>query len=457
MKSMVVFYIGMALLGVPLVEAQAASSFYDTVHNVTRYCSSFGCSSCFGTTVTVTNDSYNNGEPYEDTAIECTSCETGYEPCGVSYSLGGGRHYHYTACCESESTPSFSCPENCSLCSSSTWCTGCNSGYTLNNGTCVKCPENCFSCRVPIGSTSASTCDTCNNGYILKNGQCVLPGCIQMSGSTCIACDEGYVLDNGKCLKCPDGCKSCSNSLACKTCADGYFMMTAVCYPNGHAVCRNDGKSFDGGVCLITCVESETDFFCRKATCTTASGSVQRTKKQTNFTQGTYHEYCCPANCAECSDWEQCTKCNDGYTLQNGVCLDCSVYNVGNGTCTECDEYGCTDAECNGSNAFFNPTFRKCGVECDANQYLDSSYTCRDCPAGQTSSGGWFANPTDCYSCDSIPVDGGRCTECKNGSCTKAECEDGYVLDSMGRTCIAALASCLSPLKISDDGCCCVK
>jgi len=385
-----------------------AQTYWNSVDNTYDHCDS--CATCHEFLFRYSYTGDLGSRP------DCDSCDDGYYMQPIHAENADGVMSVYNACWQNTVT----CPSNCSSCSSSTTCTVCNSGYTLQNGACIQ-------------------------------------SCIQMSGSTCIACDEGYVLDNGKCLKCPDGCKSCSNSLACKTCADGYFMMTAVCYPNGHAVCRNDGKSFDGGVCLITCVESETDFFCRKATCTTASGSVQRTQKQTNFTQGTYHEYCCPANCAECSDWEQCTKCNDGYTLQNGVCVDCSAFNVGNGTCTECDEYGCTDAECNGSNTFFNPTFRKCGVECDVNQYLDSSYTCRDCPAGQTSSGGWFANPTNCYSCDSIPVDGGRCTECKNGSCTKAECEDGYVLDSMGRTCIAALASCLSPLKISDDGCCCVK
>ncbi len=144
--------------------------------------------------------------------------------------------------------------------------------------------------------------------------------------------------------------------------------------------------------------------------------------------------------------------------LQNGECVAaCDRYDVGNGTCTECDSYGCTDAECNGSNGFFNPIFRKCGVECDVNQYLDSSYTCQDCPAGQTSTGGWLATPTNCYSCESIPVDGGTCTECQDGSCTKARCENGYVLDASGTACIAARATCSSPLKISDDGCCCVK
>ena len=165
----------------------------------------------------------------------------------------------------------------------------------------------------------------------------------------------------------------------------------------------------------------------------------------------------CPENCKTCVKGV-CSECNNGYTLKDGLCaVSCDRYNVGRGTCAECDESRCTDAECDGKNAYFDPAIGKCGVECDANQYLDSSYACRDCPAGQTSAGGWFANPTNCYSCDSIPVDGGRCTACKNGSCTKAECENGYALDSSKTACIAVRVTCESPLTISDDGCCCVK
>lgn len=198
------------------------------------------------------------------------------------------------------------------------------------------------------------------------------------------------------------------------------------------------------------------------ATC--SDGSTLKSKvmehyyKETSSSMSIEHYYCCPENCAECSDWGQCTTCNDGYTLQDGACVaGCDQYDVGNGTCTECDSSGCTDAECNGTNAYFDPTFRKCGVECDVNQYLDASYTCQDCPAGQTSTGGWLTTPTNCYSCASIPVDGGTCTECQDGVCTKARCENGYVLDASGTACIAARATCSDPLKISDDGCCCVK
>ena len=280
-------------------------------------------------------------------------------------------------------------------------------------------------------------CYVCGSSLIQPSTGCGM-GCAKCTGSYCKTCESGFYMKSGKCFPCEfipvenGTCKACTSGASCDAvdCNIGYKTVGTTCVKVE---------------CPLNCAACDSWGFCYQC--------------ESGYTLSDDRLSClpsCPENCKTCSNGV-CTDCNDGYTLNNGKCIDCSIYNVGNGTCTACDEYGCTDAECNGSNAFFNPTFRKCGAECDVNQYLDSSYTCRDCPAGQTSPGGWFANPTNCYSCDSIPVDGGRCTECKNGSCTKAECEDGYVLDSTGRTCIAALASCLSPLKISDDGCCCVK
>ena len=48
-------------------------------------------------------------------------------------------------------------------------CTECISGYTLTTyGKCVlDCPTNCSSC------SSSSTCTACDYGYTLQNGQCV--------------------------------------------------------------------------------------------------------------------------------------------------------------------------------------------------------------------------------------------------------------------------------------------
>ena len=413
----------------------------------------------------------------------CTAvlCNEGYRATGFKcerITCPAGQYVNGNSCaaCPSGTYSEGGTATSCTPCASGTWsparasnCRACPS-IIVSNGTCTAC-----------SLTGICTAVSCNEGYKANGAKCERITCSTgeyLSGSTCKACSTISV-SNGVCtacsstgtctaVSCNEGYKANGNVCESVLCSAGEYLSGSTCIScstipveNGTCKACTSGASCDAVDCNIgyktvgtTCVKIECPLNC--AACDSWGFCYQC---ENGYTLSDDRLSCLPAcseNCKTCSNGV-CTDCDDGYTLNDGKCLDCSVYNVGNGTCTACDEYSCTDAECNGINAFFNPTFRKCGVECDANQYLDSSYTCRDCPAGQTSPGGWFANPTNCYSCDSIPVDGGRCTECKNGSCTKAECEDGYVLDSTGRTCIAALASCLSPLKISDDGCCCVK
>ena len=388
----------------------------------------------------------------------------------------------------------------CTACSSTGTCTAvsCNSGYTANG---TKCEKVSCSGRTPEAMTqgdgsikcscTATSCGTgakcakhpaynsktkqnnysvcvCQSGYYDDGESCSScdDGCSTCSGpGACTVCKEGYSLSGGRCVPCPPNCATCDANGSCSQCSSGYLENNGACLK-----CEAD-VNLSGNNCVRYCNLAASGYsdtvgdvqnVCLWASCYT--GNVWGTTKvyfAYSANSNRYvldHYYCCPENCAECSDWGQCTTCNDGYTLQDGACVaGCDQYDVGNGTCTECDSSGCTDAECNGTNAYFDPAHRKCGVECDVNQYLDASYTCQDCPAGQTSTGGWLTTPTNCYSCGSIPVDGGTCTECQDGVCTKARCENGYVLDASGTACIAARATCSSPLKISDDGCCCVK
>lgn len=436
-----------------------------------------GCAKCTGSYCKTCESGFymKSGKcfPCEFIPVEngtCTACSSGTcteVSCKDGYKANG-------TTCEKISCPAgqYNTGSGCSACPAGTYssaagaeqCTKCAKGSYSKAGatSCTPCAPGTYAAQ-----DGATQCDTC--GYMTWSAtsgasSCDVCASIPVSWGICCQCSN-----TGTCTHVQE---KPGNRYACNpittSCPAGQYLNKGVCedcskipVENGTCKACTSGASCDAVDCNIgyktvgtTCVKVECPLNC--AACDSWGFCYQC---ESGYTLSDDRLSClpsCPENCKTCSNGV-CTDCNDGYTLNNGKCLDCSVYNVGNGTCTACDEYGCTDAECNGSNAFFNPTFRKCGAECDVNQYLDSSYTCRNCPAGQTSPGGWFANPTDCYSCDSIPVDGGTCTECKNGSCTKAECEDGYVLDSTGRTCIAALASCLSPLKISDDGCCCVK
>ena len=413
----------------------------------------------------------------------CTACESGFYKSGI---------FKSSITCKLCSTITV---ENgtCTACSSTGTCTAvsCNSGYTANGTTCEKivCPANCSSCNV------GGYCIQCDSGYTMSADRlsCIKPCSAgqYLSGSSCVNCPAGTYSAGGtvtSCTACASGAWSSAGASSCTACSSISVSngTCTACSSTGTCteVSCNSGYTANGTKCekTVTCSGRTPEAMTQgdgsiKCSCTATScgtgakcakhPAYNSKTKQNNYSvcvcQSGYYdngESCssCGNGCSECSDAGACTACENGYTLQDGECVvACDQYDVGNGTCTECDSSGCTDAECNGTNAYFDPTFRKCGVECDVNQYLDASYTCQDCPAGQTSTGGWLTTPTNCYSCASIPVDGGTCTECQDGVCTKARCENGYVLDASGTACIAARATCSSPLKISDDGCCCVK
>ena len=110
--------------------------------------------------------------------------------------------------------------------------------------------------------------------------------------------------------------------------------------------------------------------------------------------------YCCPENCADCSDWGQCTSCFSGYTLSNGECVK-------------------------------KPT-------CTNGQYTASDGTCQPC--------------------SNISVPNGSCLSCSSSTqCDNISCNTGYV--KKGSTCVKA-ATCTYPLKEVTDysgecaGCC---
>ena len=416
-------------------------------------------------------------------------------------------------------------------------CTGCASGYSLDaKGTCIQCPYNCVECS---------------------------------DGWTCITCDSGYTLENGSCVEeitCPANCALCSGNGYCNQCKDGYKLS------KDKLSCTDDctsNEKLDGGVCIFSC-RSGTNYICYDATCT--YGSLK--KKSVYFIDANggiiddNSYYCCPTNCAECTDWEQCTACNSGYTLKNGFCVQtptcaageyansagncvsCSTITVkasngypGSGKCTACMEGGiCTNAECykGFENDPDNPGqcnfISGCeGLTAGAVYYDEASNSCKSCStiSGNAVNGGcmfcsnkngtptcdqWacysgysvrFTPPagydivcgkstcmytsyfnintgecaacpsgtigncstpsTACIACsDAIKIENGKCVNCEaksgNGyaprpTCTEVECDEGYTYDEEEKECLPG-ATCKYPLKAVADysgdcvGCC---
>lgn len=107
----------------------------------------------------------------------------------------------------------------------------CPSNHSLVGGKCVLCPKGCIDCD------SSGKCLKCRDTLRLDNN------------SNC-KCPEGQVLDAGKCTACSsvmEGCSTCSNSLTCELCYDGYGLQENQCAKCGEIVencisCQPDGQ-----------------------------------------------------------------------------------------------------------------------------------------------------------------------------------------------------------------------
>lgn len=94
---------------------------------------------------------------------------------------------------------------NCNICTNSTSCGTCASGYQLSAAapfTCVSLPCTLIGCQVCASST---TCSSCSYGYILNTtsnqcmiatSACSITNCISClnagNGQSCSACSAGY-------------------------------------------------------------------------------------------------------------------------------------------------------------------------------------------------------------------------------------------------------------------------
>ena len=170
------------LSGLSPIEVPAASSFYDYVSNVTRYCGWFDCSSCSGIEV-------EKGYFHHQMLIDCHSCMPGYHLGDAVYEGEHARVFHNVCL---RDTPV--CPSNCSSCSDSSTCTSCDYGYTLSNGECVKKPT----CSNGQYTASDGTCQPCSN-ISVPNGSCL--SCSSSSQCDNISCNAGYVKKGGTCVK----------------------------------------------------------------------------------------------------------------------------------------------------------------------------------------------------------------------------------------------------------------
>ncbi|CAJ1068427.1 proprotein convertase subtilisin/kexin type 5b isoform X1 [Xyrichtys novacula] len=343
---------------------------------------------------------------------QCTTCRTGFH-------LNEGSNTCVATCAESfyldhDSNICRRCPENCKKCTTSSVCTECRPGMSLQankcqmtcdpgsyyNGhrrTCEPCHRACATCA----GTGIEACTKCAEGYLLEDWRCV---------STCSA---GYYLseqtaDNGQvqrsCKKCDHSCLDCSGpgERNCSSCISGY--------------------NLEAGACVVSTVCKDGEYMSTHRNC-----------------------HLCDATCEQCSgpEREECTSCPQTRYYDDGRCvIRCPKGRFAMGrqchpchhTCQECTDEGPDNC-----------------TSCDKDKFGESRYLyqgqCRDaCPAGFFHS--WRKRCEPC-SAECVVCSGeNHCLQCnpghkvKNNQCVPLECSPGKVADAEDDDCIPCDEGC---------------
>ena len=319
----------------------------------------------------------------------------------------------------------------------------CPDQYFQNSARCERCSVGCKIC------SSRNKCLFCESGYFLNNNSCVKN------------CDEGFIFNNNNCLECSnEDCKKClsTNLSECELCKKGFYFYKRKCYPkcltrtylmmsiNNHFICEDCGSNclecidknyckrcvqstyLYNDECVSKCPEMHTSLngkcvkcninFCLK--CDLSLKICRKCKEGYLLNKGKCYENCpqgtfiesnncnkCPFPCRNCLKRENCIDCEDDYILYNGQCVDkCESGNIEvNRQCLECKVKNCEKCD---------HRLENCN-RCKADLYLFRGECYRHCP-------------------DKFYVEDGMCNECKEFclQCTTgydcSKCQAGKVL-----------------------------
>lgn len=210
----------------PVVCATANSGYYIVANGSTVACVT-NCLNCDLTPAPVcstckTNFAFDGtsscicggGLYYSTTLSDCIACGTLIPGCGscqtnpiptATTCLSCNNGYFASAY---PSLTCTACPSVCSICSSSTVCTGCISNLTISGTMC--------GCVAPLFFNSVTqSCTSCSSA-IYGCQTCTLSG----STVTCSASSPGFYLGTGNtvCFPCPSTCSACSSATSCTAC-----------------------------------------------------------------------------------------------------------------------------------------------------------------------------------------------------------------------------------------------
>mmetsp|Transcript_53134 Transcript_53134/g.78855 ORF Transcript_53134/g.78855 Transcript_53134/m.78855 type:complete len:1040 (+) Transcript_53134:84-3203(+) len=119
----------------------------------------------------------------------------------------------------------------CAVCDLSGDCEECNDGFSLFDGACTSCPDNCLDC-----TGDSTTCKRCDDAYeVLDDGSCgevdndCGDNCLVCGAQgVCKSCMNTYFRDTDNvCEACMDNCASCSGASTCNECLSGFGYVDA--------------------------------------------------------------------------------------------------------------------------------------------------------------------------------------------------------------------------------------
>jgi len=228
----------------------------------------------------------------------------------------GCNYFEYNGNCES-------CNYGCASCSSSEFCTSCDSGFYLSGSQCLTiiCPYECSSC------SSSEVCTSCNTGYYPLGNQCLscATNCNSCSSADiCESCDQGFFLNGASCQACSNGCNECDEFATCLVCDQGYYMGsngdTCSACENGCTTCTDSSS----------CVVCDDDHVLQGSKCTYFGGAIETVFIVVALVIGCLAFGCMNKACGN-PDTEETwiTYYTDGSTRTSTECSICGLFLFG--------------------------------------------------------------------------------------------------------------------------------
>jgi len=295
----------------------------------------------------------------------------------------------------------------------------CATGFRCNEASvCDACPLGCSSC------SNATTCTGCLSGFFLQNKACVpltVKNCAEGTAIGCSICKPGYYKGKSGCEACPLGCASCSaaNSCDAKGCGVGLYWdaYTKICTAGIANCLEHNGarecKTCDFGYYRVTNANGVVECKEGPKNCyfVSPSGSCKTCYENYYFQDSDTGGSCRPMlvnNCIETYNGRDCKQCKVGTFLESS-CSDLIPHCLVALSATVCKT--CKDGYFNdkGScSACYDQTRCK---SCTSGKMAD----CTECLTGYVKIADYSCKPcaTGCATCDDDTET--KCKTCKTG------------------------------------------